>query len=238
MLYCSGGEQRRRHNRLGLSPIRPRWGLGREELEAGSVSFQAVSALTAYRSQSSSASRHQAGLSVWRGPSAILPHGLEICVELLPGRLGSLQGAAGRALGSPAGHGDPLAGTCERCPANPRDPGRPSARATSGTLQLQPLAAGPAIVPDDAAERLKTGPLNSTAYVKPSRGLHHRPPPNTGRRAPTSIKTGSGPKNFRRRWPSDLGLGDLVEQRTSSNWPARLACASSVARPNVGMLCG
>ena len=76
---------------------------------------------------------------------------------------------------------------------------RLSCGATSGTLQLQPLAQAAAIVPDDAAERENRA--NSTAHVWPSRASTIRPPTQHRLPGSTSIKTGLGPKKFRRRWP-------------------------------------
>ena len=131
---------------------------------------------------------------MWRGPSAILPHG-----PAGPTPSGPLRLAPGRGWPRP-GCPQGTATLAERVKDVQRILEiRLSCGATSGTLQLQPLAQAAAIVPDDAAGAENRA--NSTAHVWPSRASTIRPPTQHRLPGSTSIKTGLGPKKFRRRWP-------------------------------------
>ena len=95
--------QRRRHNRLGLLPI-VEAAFGREELEAGSG--QLPGPLGGHRLIPKSLgltpqAACQCGVARPRFSRTAQP------VQLLLGRLGSLQGAAGRAPGFPQGTATP-----------------------------------------------------------------------------------------------------------------------------------
>src|SRR5208283_5091881 len=150
-------------------------------------------------------------------------------VQLLLGRLGSLQGAAGRAPGCPQG----TATLAERV----KDVQRIleiqlSFGATSGTLQLQPLAQAAAIVPDDAAERRKPGEFHSPRRA--IAGFDHASPDPTQAAGFDEHQDRFGAKKISSA-VACLTLGWATSSSTSSNWPARWP-ASSVARPNVGTL--
>ena len=131
---------------------------------------------------------------MWRGPSAILPHGPTGPTPSGPPRL-----APGRGWPRP-GFPQGTATLAERVKDVQRILEiRLSFGATSGTLQLQPLAQAAAIVPDDAAERRKPGEFHSPRLA--IAGFDHSSPTQHRLPGSTSIKTGLGPKKFRRRWP-------------------------------------
>ena len=104
--------------------------------------------------------------------------------------------------------------------------------ATSGTLQLQPLAQAAAIVPDDAAERRKPGEFHSPRLA--IAGFDHASPDSTQAAGFDEHQDRFGPKKISSA-VACLTLGWATSSITSSNWPARWP-ASSVARPNVGTL--
>ena len=104
--------------------------------------------------------------------------------------------------------------------------------ATSGTLQLQPLAQAAAIVPDDAAARRKPGEFHSPRRA--IAGFDHSSPDRTQAAGFDEHQDRFGPKKISSA-VACLTLGWTTSSITSSNWPARWP-ASSVARPNVGTL--
>src|SRR5271157_1201152 len=104
--------------------------------------------------------------------------------------------------------------------------------ATSGTLQLQPLAQAAAIVPDDAAERRKPGEFHSPRLA--IAGFDHSSPDPTQAVGFDEHQDRFGHKKISSA-VACLTLGWATSSITSSNWPARWP-ASSVARPNVGTL--
>src|SRR5208282_3182199 len=216
---------RRRNNRLGLLPI-VEAAFGREELEGGSAQLPGP----------------LGGQRLIPKPLGLTPQAACLCgvarprfsrtaqpVQLLLGRLGSLQGAAGRAPGFPQG----TATLAERVKDVQRILEiRLSFGATSGTLQLQPLAQAAAIVPDDAAERRKPGEFHSPRLA--IAGCDHSSPDPTQAAGFDEHQDRFGPKKISSA-VACLTLGWATSSSTSSNWPARWP-ASSVARPNVGTL--
>ena len=95
---------------------------------------------------------------------------------------------------------------------------RLSCGATSGTLQLQPLAQAAAIVPDDAAERRKPGEFHSPRRA--IAGFDHSSPDPTQAAGFDEHQDRFGPKKISSA-VACLTLGWATSSITSSNWPAR-----------------
>src|SRR5262249_5224932 len=104
--------------------------------------------------------------------------------------------------------------------------------ATSGTLQLQPLAQAAAVVPHDGAQHREPG-----EFDRPGLTVAGLDQPSGG---PTEAawfdqhQDRLGPKKMSSA-VACLSLGPMTSSSTSSSGPARLP-ASSVARPKVGTL--
>ena len=152
---------------------------------------------------------------MWRGPSAILPHGPTGPTPSGPPRL-----APGRGWPRP-GFPQGTATLAERVKNVQRILEiRLSFGATSGTLQLQPLAQAAAIVPDDAAERRKPGEFHSPRLA--IAGFDHSSPDPTQAAGFDEHQDRFGPKKISSA-VACLTLGWATSSITSSNWPAQLA---------------
>ena len=128
---------------------------------------------------------------MWRGPSAILPHGPTGPTPSGPPRL-----APGRGWPRP-GFPQGTATLAERVKDVQRILEiRLSFGATSGTLQLQPLAQAAAIVPDDAAERRKPGEFHSPRLA--IAGFDHSSPDPTQAAGFDEHQDRFGPKKIQR----------------------------------------
>ena len=150
---------------------------------------------------------------MWRGPSAILPHGPAGPTPSGPPRL-----APGRGWPRP-GFPQGTATLAERVKDVQRILEiRLSFGATSGTLQLQPLAQAAAIVPDDAAERRKPGEFHSPRLA--IAGFDHSSPDPTQAAGFDEHQDRFGPKKISSA-VACLTLGWATSSITSSNWPAR-----------------